>query len=275
MPAFSGLVLAGRRGQDDPLARAAGARHRALLEVGGVPMLVRAVRALRGSRSVGRIWISIDDPGALDGVPELRALAAEGALAHHASLASPSRSVHDALLRLAPGEKLLVTTADHALLTPQMVDAFADAAEAAAPDVAVAVVAASLLRQHYPESTRTLLRLRGEAFTGANLFAFRTREAARAAEFWVRAERHRKRPWRLVGALGPGTLLLFALRRLDLEAAFERVSRAVGVRIAPVRMPFAEAGIDVDRPSDLVLAERILSQRSRSPSAPNLPVAGS
>ena len=90
-------------------------------------------------------------------------------------------------------------------------------------------------------------------------------EAQRAAEFWGRAERFRKRPWRLVGAFGPVALLLFLLRRLDLEAALERMSRALGVRARAIRMPWAEAAIDVDRPSDLELVNRILAERERSP----------
>jgi hypothetical protein len=55
--------------------------------------------------------------------------------------------------------------------------------------------------------------------------------------------------------------LLFLLRRLDLDAAFERVSRAMGALVRPVQLPFPEAAIDVDRASDLTLAERILAER--------------
>ena len=40
------LLLAGRRSADDPLAEAAGAPHRALLDIGGVPMLERVLRTL-------------------------------------------------------------------------------------------------------------------------------------------------------------------------------------------------------------------------------------
>ena len=58
---------------------------------------------------------------------------------------------------------------------------------------------------------------------------------------------------------GPVSLVLFALRRLTLDAALERASRAIGCRVGAVSLPFAEAAIDVDRPSDLVLVERILA----------------
>lgn len=256
----SALVLAGRRGPADPLAESRGASHRALLEVNGVAMLLRVVRALRGA-GIGRVTVSIDEPQRLEAVPELRALLASGEIASRPSLASPSRSVLDALERAEPGERLLVTTADHALLTPEMLEHFTAAADAEPADVVVGVVTASLLRAHYPESRRTFLWLRGEGYSGANLFAFQGPAAGRAAAFWVRAERYRKRPWRLVGAFGPWTLALFALRRLDLDTALARVSRAMGARVRPVILPFAEAAIDVDRAEDLALAEHILASR--------------
>jgi GTP:adenosylcobinamide-phosphate guanylyltransferase len=260
---FAALVLAGRRGAEDPLARSRGATHRATLAVGGVPMLLRVVRALRAAPGIDGVTVSIDDARALDEVPELKAALAAGDLRVHQSLDSPSRSVSDALANCAPDEALLVTTADHALLAPDIVEHFIAAAARSEADLLVGVVSRASLDARYPETTRTYLRMRGEAWTGANLFCFRTGRARRAADFWVRAERQRKRPWRLAWAFGPIALALFLLRRLDLDAALERASRSIGARIRAVPLPFPEAAIDVDRATDLALVERILAERER------------
>ncbi len=259
---FTALVLAGSRGGGgDDLAAAQGEKHRALISVHGVPMLVRVIRTLRASASIGAIIVSVDDPSALAAVPELRELVAAGALELRRSEDSPSRSVVVVLESRPAGEPVLVTTADHALLTPAMVEHFTQATADARADVHVGLVAASLLRAHYPESTRTYLPMRDDLYSGANLFAFLTPQAKRAAEFWVRAEALRKQPWRLALAFGPRALFLFWRRRLDLDAALERVSEVIGARVRAVRMPFAEAAIDVDRASDLALATQILAQR--------------
>lgn len=254
------LVLAGRRGPEDALAVARGVSHRAFLPVRGVPMLLRVVRALRGAERIGTVHVSIDAPPLVGEVPELHALVSEGVLVLHESEASPSKSVL-AVLSQRPEDPFLVTTADHALLTPDMVDHFADAADATGADVAVGLVAASLLRRAYPESPRTLLRLRDESWSGANLFAFRTGEARKAAAFWVRAERHRKQPWRLVAAIGPGLLAGYATGRLDLHAALAKASERIGAVVRAVPMPVAEAAIDVDHEADLVLAAQVLASR--------------
>ncbi len=259
MTTFTGLVLAGSRGEGDPLAAAQNVRHRALLEVAGVPMLVRVLRTLRASARVGRLVVSIDDPGAAEAVPELAELLATGELELRRSQASPSRSVLDVIDRLAQGTPLVVTTADHALLSPEVLEHFLAAGERSAADLAVGLVSRTVLEARFPGARRTYLPFRDDAYSGANLFAFRTPEARRAAEFWRRAETFRKRPWRLVSSFGPLALTLFLLRRLDLDAALERASRSIGARIAPVRLPFAEAAVDVDRPEDLELVTRLLS----------------
>jgi GTP:adenosylcobinamide-phosphate guanylyltransferase len=260
MNGFNALVLAGRRDAENPFAEVQGETHRALLDVVGVPMLVRVVRALRASKSVDRISVSIDDSDAFEAVPELRELKARG------ELPSPSRSVRDALNDRQLGERVFVTTADHALLTPRIIDHFAACAEESNADLTAGVVAESVLRTAYPSTTRTYMRFHDGGYSGANLFAFRSQQALRAAEFWVRAEAFRKRPWRLASAFGPMTLLLFALRRLSLEEALERASRAIGCRIRAVPLPFAEAAIDVDRPSDLELVSEILATRGETAS---------
>ena len=43
--------------------------------------------------------------------------------------------------------------------------------------------------------------------------------------------------------------------------AFEYAADRIGITAAPVLLPFAEAAIDVDKPSDLDLVESILQTR--------------
>ncbi|MCS6924913.1 MAG: NTP transferase domain-containing protein [Candidatus Binatia bacterium] len=254
--AFTAFVLAGCRGQEDPLASEG--RSKVLLPVAGVPMLVRVVRSVAASSRVAEIVISSDDPASLHTLPELTAWVESGRLRFHRSCASPAASVVDYVTHVTQEWPLLVTTADHPLLTTAMVDYFCEAACASQADVAVGVVAASLFFARYPHSRRTFIPLRGESFCGTNLFSLHTPRAVVAARFWAYAGQFRKRPWRLVSTFGLATLALFACRRLDLHAAAAHVSRLLGVQVAAVPMPFAECAIDVDNADDLALATQIL-----------------
>jgi CTP:molybdopterin cytidylyltransferase MocA len=257
---WTALVLAGSRGPSDPVAAHCGVRHKALAPVAGVPMLARVLRSLAASPQVGRIVLCLDDASIVDALPEAASLVGTGRLTTVPAATSPSLSVALALQRLDSPYPLLVTTADHPLLTPEMIAHFC-AGIAGDADVAVALAPASVIRRDHPGAVRTFYKLGREGYSGCNLFAFRTPASARAAAFWAAMERHRKKPWRLIAAIGPLTLLRFVLGLLDVPAVERLLSRRVGATIRIVEMPFAEAAIDVDKPADLELAEAILRRR--------------
>jgi GTP:adenosylcobinamide-phosphate guanylyltransferase len=250
------LVLAASRPQD-PVARHAGQSHKALVRVGGVPMLMRVLRALRASHNVGAIAVCLEADAPVAGAePELDALLAGGAVTRIDAAASPSQSVLRALATLPL--PLLITTADHPLLSAAMVDHFCAAVPAEA-DAAVAVVRASLLQRSYPHAIRTYYRFAGEGYSGCNLFLLQAPAARRVVELWSRLEQHRKRPWRLIAEVGPVALVRFLLGRLDLAGAMRELSARADAQVHAVELPFAEAAIDVDKPADLALAERIVA----------------
>ena len=76
--------------------------------------------------------------------------------------------------------------------------------------------------------------------------------------FWRHVEVNRKRPLRLMAALGLATILRFVTGRLDLAHALGTLGKRCGARLGVVRLPYAQAAIDVDKPSDLALVTRIL-----------------
>lgn len=269
---FTALVLAGSRGSADPVAQAAGVPHKALAPVGGVAMLGRVLDALAASPAVCRIVVQTNEPAIVTGLPALRHAVEAGTIEILPTEASPARSVSAAIARLAGELPVLVTTADHALLTPAMVEQFcADAADPSRGvgagggcDIAVGLAPASNVLARYPGALRTFYKLGAERYSGCNLFALLTVDARRAIDFWVRLEQHRKKPWRLIAAIGIRPLLLYLAGRLDLARAMAELSRIVGVRGKAVLMEAPEAPIDVDKPEDLVLAEKILAARSSS-----------
>jgi hypothetical protein len=266
---FTALVLAGSRpGKPDRLAEACGVAHKCLIPAGGIPMLVRVVSALTASPDVGRIFLSLEDvdvPGTLSALqPDLES----GRLMALPSDATPSLSVLRFLDSDPTSLPLLITTADHPLLSPRIVGRFGDIARASGADVAGALTPASVLLASYPEAQRTFIRFRDGRYSGANLFAVLTPEGRRAVEFWRKVEQERKRPWRLVGAFGFWPLALYLCGRLSLNDAMERASAVMGARATAVRLPVPEAAIDVDKPADLELVEAILARRATPGGAP-------
>ena len=256
------VVMAGRRSGEDLLAKAAGAPHRALLEIEGEPMLLRVLRCLLGRPSIERVLINIDAPQLLDEIPEIVALREQGRVEILRSTDSPSLSVMESLDHAGLDDgPVLVTTADHALLDDEMLDAFFETSHTTNADLTFALVPRTTILTRFPEAQRTYLPFRDESYSGANLFYFRTPNARRAASFWRRVENDRKKPWRIARAFGITTLVLFVLRRLDLTEGMARASKIIGAKITAVPLAIAEAAVDVDKLADLELVRRILSER--------------
>ncbi len=256
------IVLAGRRPGPDALAEGDGAPHRALLDIEGEPMLVRVTRRLLAWPSIERVVVSIDRADLLESLPDFVRWRAEGRLEILPSTDSPSRSALVSLdhFDLSAGP-VLVTTADHALLDDAMLSRFFEVSASSSADLCLALVPRSVIQARFPETRRTYLRFRGEAYSGANLFLFRSPAARGAALFWQRAEGLRKRPWRIARAFGIRNLLRFVMRRLSLEEGFAQVSRVLGIRVEAIALEQAEAAVDVDKLDDLVLVRRILAER--------------
>ncbi|MFC0709810.1 nucleotidyltransferase family protein [Azorhizophilus paspali] len=257
------LVLAADRHAGDVVASATGVACKALAPVGGIPMVQRVIRSLRASRLVGRITLVGPARDLLRGDAELERDLGDGTLGWLENAGSPSASAARALQALPPGQPVLLTTADHALLSPAIVDHFLEQTLEGDCDFVVGVARLDTVQTRYPDTRRSAIRLRGGPYCGCNLFAFASPRSRELAAFWRRIEQERKRPWRVIaGALGPLATLRYLIGRLTLEQALARLSRKLDMKIGAVVLPFAEAAIDVDSRADLALVERVLAQRT-------------
>ncbi|HSV28235.1 MAG TPA: NTP transferase domain-containing protein [Candidatus Omnitrophota bacterium] len=249
------LVLAGSRRGGDPLARAFEVPHKAALPVAGRPMGEWVVDALRKSPRIGRIMMAADWRSLGPAVP---LLTTQEKIVPVAAMPTIGETV-DAVLDAVP-PPVLITTVDHPLLTPAMIDEFLDRVPPGA-DAAVAVARAETVLSAYPEARRTFVRFRRARVTGCNLFLLATPRARSAVRFWSGLDSYRKDPGAMVAALGMGSVLLWWLGLLTLDGAAQRLSRRVGANLAVVEMSSPEAAIDVDKPEDLRLADAILVRR--------------
>ncbi len=262
---FTALVLAGRRGPEDPLAQAAGVSHKCLIPIAGTPMLTRVLAALLESSVIGLIGVSVDDAAVAATAIDLLDADEVGRIRIIPSAATPSLSVAAAIEDLDQPPPLLVTTADHPLLCAELIDYFTAEAALSGGDVAVGLASAGSVLEAYPDARRTWLRFRDDRYTGCNLFAFMTEESQRVLDFWRTVENERKRPLRIVRAFGIGALLAYVCGMLTLAQAMKRASRGLGADVRAVVLRWPEAAVDVDKEADRLLVERILADKRMKP----------
>ncbi len=253
---FDAMVLAGSRGPGDPVASHAGMVSKAMVPVAGTPMLLRVLSAVESCPRVARIVVvGLAEDARRDPIIE-RSLAGKP-YGFHPGAGSPAASVAGALDDMPGDRPILVTTADHALLRPDIVEYFLGAAEGTGADAVVGLVPFERVAAISGQTRRTVTRLRDGAVCGCNLFAFLTAQGRDVVTFWQQMERHRKHPARIARMLGAKTLLKFVFRRLTLAGAMDRLSKLGGARVGAVLLPFGEAAIDVDTPADLAVVESL------------------
>ena len=251
---WTGVVLAGSRPGGDPFAQGMGVDLKALIPVGGVPMVRRPVTALLASELIADVHVLAQQPEriaeALPQDPRVKVGRSQGTIA-------------ETLLALCGDPAiewpLLVTTADHALLDPEMIADFCNRAHG---DISIGVVERRPLLRRFPDARRTWLRFRGGAYSGANLFALRSSKLAEVLELWRSVEQDRKKGWRLLLALGPAVLLGAVLRVRTINDTLRSAGRRFGLSVSAIELSDPVAAVDVDKPADLALAERILAERA-------------
>jgi len=253
--AATAVVLAGSRSGKDPFAESYGTDLKALIPVGGKPMVQRPVDALLASPNFEVIRVLAQQPDRIREVlPDDPRI-----------LVEPSGETIAATLEkmcVDPNVRwpMLVTTADHALLTPAMIADFL--AKSAGADVAIGVVGEDALIKRLPQTKRTWLRFRGGAYSGANLFLLGGPKIRSTLELWRSNEQNRKKAWRMLLTVGLFAGVGALLRLRTLQQTLDTVGRKLNLRIRVVELSDPLAAVDVDKPADHELVTAILEGRA-------------
>ena len=256
---YTGLVLAASRGNLDPLARAGGVSHKCFIDISGQPMLRRVVRAVMESGRIGRTIVAIEP----DSVEEAKAILADLPGADGIEYVSSRENIGASVNAVATPDllPLVITTGDNALHTAEMVRYFCDALDEIDADGAIGLTPARYILEKYPEGNRAFHRFRDGPFSSCNIYALLTPRSLRGPRVFNSGGQFGKKPKRLIGAFGVPAFLLYKSRLVKLRTFLNFLSLAIGVKAAPVLMPFAEGPIDVDRMQDWDLANRIVRDR--------------
>lgn len=252
MTSWTALLLAGSRPGGDPFAADYGTDLKPLIPIGGKPLVAWPVAALLGAPEVKKVRVLTQ---AVERVAAV--LPSDAWLSVEESGATIAATL--AAILADPGTRfpLLVTTADHVLLDAAMIADFCARAEGA--DLAIGVVERGKLMVRLPGTRRTWLRFRAGAYSGANLFGFGSRDAVKAVALWRSVEQDRKTGWRVLGALGPLTLLGAVLRLRTIDQVLAAVGKRLRLDIRKVELTNPLAAVDVDKHADHDLVSAILA----------------
>ncbi len=253
--------------QRDPLlkyvsAQGAGeVKNKVLIPIAGREMIRYVVEAVAGSSRVGRMAIIGLSPEEFDVAGPVEYVPARGGIFDNIAAgidhlladtdAFPGQEDPDTTL-------ILVASADVPLLTTEMVDYFIDACLSVDADMYYSVVERSVMEGQFPGAGRTFVRLRDGSFAGGDLFMLRASVIKTHRQLFRELSASRKSAWQMVRLLGPGMIVRFLTRSLTVAQAEKRVSRILDCRGKAIISPYAELGMDVDKPHQLELVCRLL-----------------
>ena len=252
------LILAGTRPKGDPVAMAEGASSKAFVNIEGRPMIDYVLETISTWPTVGDIILSMPKSEIDSGQSALLAdFVRLNKIKRVETGTTPCRSILLAMEGIPKSHALLVTTADHPLLTHEILDEFVDLSWRKPSDFAAAIAETERVEQAYPQVKRTRVPLTDGAIGGCNLFLFKTPQARNVVQFWRKVEENRKKPIRMALTIGGSILIRFILKKLSREHLRQTLEKKTEAQIVLPLMSNPHAAIDVDKKEDLALVRQI------------------
>lgn len=254
---MNAIVIAGGIPEPgDPLYSVSQGRPKALLDVAGRPMVQWVLDALQACPRVEHVVVvGLAPSSGLRVGPRTRLLPDQG------SLVSNVLTALQAVRDLDPAAThTLLSSGDIPGITPEMVAWRVTTIEASRADLDYAVVERSTMERVFPGSRRSFTRLKEAEVCGGDLNGLSVHVAAQR-DLWDRLVAARKNALKQAAIVGLDVLILALLRRLTLEDAGRRVSRNLGLQGHVTLCPYAEVGMDVDKPHQLEMLRQHLADR--------------
>lgn len=251
---ISAIILAGSD-NDGSLKECSDATSEALIKIGDKTMVEYVINALEEAKEIQKIVI-VGPKEDLDKLYHNRP---------HIITVESGNSIINSLLQGINSLKedfakqVLVVTADIPLITGQIIDDFLGLCRNKKRDVIYPIVSKEQNEKKFPGVKRTYAKLKEGVFTGGNIFIVNPNIVAQCATFAEKIIALRKSPFKLVEFIGLSYVLKYIFGRLSITDAEKRVSELLGIQVEAVIVPYPEIGVDVDKPSDLDLATKILS----------------
>lgn len=259
MKAYPAVVLAGYSPErPDPLAVAMGGDRKNLLDVAGKPMVWWVVDALRQSQRVGSIYVVGMSPE--DGVDF-------GVDVHYV----PNQTTHfDNVMAGVNAAQtddphtdyVMGVSGDIPLLKPDTVDWFVQTCEEMGGDFFYSFVQDKTMESQFPGSARSFVPLKEGRFCGGDLSMARASVAKNNEQLIRDLLDRRKNAFQQVRLAGFGTVIKFLVRRLTVPDIEKVAARLIQCDARAVQSPYADLGMDIDKPQQLEMARRILAARA-------------
>jgi len=245
------IILAGGGSEEDPLAEKAKGMPKSMVRIAGKPMVQWVLDAVSQAPSI--------DTVALIGINDIQELSCNKHMIVLPDLGSLMANIQQGaqtFLDLHPQEThILSISADIPTITGEIIESMIKEYTGFKYDIYYSVVEREIMEKRFPGSKRTYIKVKDGEICGGDLNCYSKQAALDPKALWKELIRLRKHPLKQAAMIGLDTLVLLQRGRLTLDQAADRVCRRMGITGKALRVPFAEIGMDVDKPFQFDMVE--------------------
>jgi GTP:adenosylcobinamide-phosphate guanylyltransferase len=247
--------------QGEPLFDYCAGKPKSMLDFAGKPMIQWVLDALSGSKYVNRVIVV--------GLPPFTDLHCSHPLTIIDSLGSILGNLQAGVRELQSqgniSQKVLAVSSDVPAATPEMIDWLIQAVQQTDHDLYYNVITRETMEKKFPGSRRTYIKLKDFEICGGDINAFDYQMVFQKKKLFEQIISARKNPLKQASILGFDTLFLLLINKMTLLQAEINISKKIGSRGHAIVCPYAEMGMDVDKPYQL--DELLIRFRSAGASA--------
>jgi hypothetical protein len=131
-------------------------------------------------------------------------------------------------------------------------------------DIYYCVIPKEVMEARYPGSKRSFTHLKDMDICGGDMNVVRAKTVAANEELWEKIIASRKNVFKQAALLGYDNLFLLLLRQITIDKAVQRVAKRMDITGRVIVCPYAEVGMDVDKPHQLEMVRADLAKRAQA-----------
>lgn len=242
--------------EGDPLYEYSQGKSKALIDIGGKPMIQWVLDAIGDSTQVDSVVIiGIEESSGVTCKKPTRFIPNQG------DMISNIRAGVEETIKINPGAKyILISSSDIPAITSEMVDWTVNSCMETQDDMYYSVVPREAMEARFPGSKRTYTKLKDIQLSGGDINVVSKDSVISKTGLWKRLEAARKSPIKTAGLVGFDTLFLILFRLVDLDGAVKNASKRLKIKARAIISPYAEVAMDVDKPHQLELLRADLTK---------------
>jgi len=243
---------------EEPLYDATRGHPKAMVDVAGKPMIQWVLDALSDSRNVDNVIIvGLTDKSGLTCGKTMYFVSNQGKMVEN--LQAGARKVLEINKKT---EYVLLVSSDIPAITGEMVDWVVETAMQTKLDVYYNVIQREVMEKRFPGSKRTWTKLKDMHVCGGDMNVGRVKTlVGEDTDMWEKITNSRKSPLKQAALIGFDTAFLLLTGKLTLQKAETNITSRLKVTGKVLICPYAEVGMDVDKPHQLEIMRADLKKR--------------